>query len=275
MWAFAGAITAAGAAAVYAADAMAEEDAKNERRLQEIMQREERRMKDLRQMNEQEMSQSIAERKELIRLAQELGKNTREVGAAFDELGKQRMEIRKNFVQPFEDAMNFIASTGIGAEKVQSLLDGQAGEESRNALVNEVGSMVSAFDSAMKAGNQAAMKAMVENLLRSSQGARTAFIEAGEMTADGLKAMMTLVQESKHGAAGAFSEALGNNLSIASSRENRPKAPVVNMNGGQTFKIQQEFRDQDPDRIAIAFQDRLTRAAVSRVQSSTSMPFGA
>lgn len=51
-------------------------------------------------------------------------------------------------------------------------------------------------------------------------------------------------------------------------------SPTVNFNGGQTFNIKQDFRDQDPDRVAVIFRQDITRAATSRVTSRNSMAFG-
>lgn len=47
----------------------------------------------------------------------------------------------------------------------------------------------------------------------------------------------------------------------------------ITMNGGQTFNIKQDFRDQDPDRVAIVFREDLMRAAFARGTAKTSGPF--
>jgi hypothetical protein len=47
----------------------------------------------------------------------------------------------------------------------------------------------------------------------------------------------------------------------------------VNFNGA-TINIKQDFRDQDPDRVAIVFKDSLANAAVNRTQSMMQTPFG-
>lgn len=51
-------------------------------------------------------------------------------------------------------------------------------------------------------------------------------------------------------------------------------APTVDARGS-TFHIKQDFRDQDPDRVAIVFQRDLIRSAESRFMARTSLPFGA
>ena len=53
-----------------------------------------------------------------------------------------------------------------------------------------------------------------------------------------------------------------------------PAAPVVHMSGGQTFKITQDFRDVDPDRIALVFERDMVKLAENRIQARTTIPFG-
>jgi hypothetical protein len=54
----------------------------------------------------------------------------------------------------------------------------------------------------------------------------------------------------------------------------KPAAPQVNFNGGQTFNIKQDFRDQDPDRMALVFERDIIRSAENRRQARTASPFG-
>lgn len=49
--------------------------------------------------------------------------------------------------------------------------------------------------------------------------------------------------------------------------------PTVNM-GGVTVVMQQDFRDQDPDRIALIFRRDLMRAAMSPLSAKTGQPIG-
>lgn len=51
-----------------------------------------------------------------------------------------------------------------------------------------------------------------------------------------------------------------------------PSGPSIQMNGGQTFHIKQDFRDQDPDRVAVVFREDLMKAAFARTSAKT--PFG-
>ena len=44
--------------------------------------------------------------------------------------------------------------------------------------------------------------------------------------------------------------------------------------GVANFHIKQDFRDQDPDRIALVFKKDIGQAAVSRTASRVATPFG-
>ncbi len=53
----------------------------------------------------------------------------------------------------------------------------------------------------------------------------------------------------------------------------KPPPPVQDFRGS-TININQDFRDQDPDRVAIVFRQDLMRAAESRRQGRVGTPFG-
>jgi len=51
------------------------------------------------------------------------------------------------------------------------------------------------------------------------------------------------------------------------------KATPMQFNGA-IFNIKQDFRDQDPDRVAVVFQRDIQRAAENRLMARTSLAFG-
>lgn len=53
-----------------------------------------------------------------------------------------------------------------------------------------------------------------------------------------------------------------------------PNKTTLNLNGGQTFNIKQDFRDQDPDRIALVFRDDIAKSASHRIRSQVRTAFG-
>jgi|SRR5579859_1043698 len=52
------------------------------------------------------------------------------------------------------------------------------------------------------------------------------------------------------------------------------QGPSVNMFGGQTFNIKQDFREADPDRVMVVFRKDLVNQAMNRRQARNSTPFG-
>ena len=53
----------------------------------------------------------------------------------------------------------------------------------------------------------------------------------------------------------------------------KPETPKVSI-GSATFNVKQDFRDQDPDRVAIVFERDMARAVENRLQAMTVSPFG-
>jgi hypothetical protein len=53
----------------------------------------------------------------------------------------------------------------------------------------------------------------------------------------------------------------------------KPPAPVNDFRGSK-FEIQQDFRDQDPDRVAAIFQKDIERAVVNRSMSTRAFGLG-
>jgi hypothetical protein len=42
---------------------------------------------------------------------------------------------------------------------------------------------------------------------------------------------------------------------------------------GTKIEVKQDFRDEDPDRVAVSFERRFSRSVVDRVSSSYATPF--
>lgn len=128
------------------------------------------------------------------------------------------------------------------------------------------------FQQAMKIEDDATKMYIVRQLL-GSQALQRAFIQAADMTDEGYKALLESVVKGG-GAMSKFAEQLRG--IIGEPGAGKIAAPKFNMNfnGGQTFKINQEFRDADPDRIAMVFRRDLISAAERRVMSNYSSPFG-
>jgi hypothetical protein len=111
-------------------------------------------------------------------------------------------------------------------------------------------------------------------LLGDSEAMRNAFLDSAEMTTEGFMSLSKTVRELGEDFSHGFGQQIENVGKAQMEMNARKSAPQINLNGGQTFKIQQNFRDQDPDRVVVAFERRYTNAALKRVQSLTSTPFG-
>lgn len=127
------------------------------------------------------------------------------------------------------------------------------------------------FQQAMQIEDEATKMYIARQLLGSRELQR-AFIQAADMTDEGYKALLESVVKGG-GAMSKFAEQL---RGIVGEPGGKIEAPKFNMNfnGGQTFKINQEFRDADPDRVAMVFRRDVLAAAERRVMSNYSSPFG-
>lgn len=173
---------------------------------------------------------------------------------------RDQHEANRKMVEFAEDA----------AKRYQALYASQQGMVD----VSEQNSMISVisrqFQAAQEANNQGAMQ-YIANLLTRSQELRQAFLQSADMTSEGYKWLADLTQQS----AGEFSDSLKRLAEEAAKKEKKTaSAPIVNFNGGQTFKIQQDFRDQDPDKVFYVMQRDVLAAATRRLQSSYATPFG-
>lgn len=190
----------------------------------------------------------------------------------FDKLDKQRRELLKMYVTPMEEAKAAVErASRIVAEEGESVSSSMLAKfaEGEKTIALGIDTM---FTRAHKAHNEAVEKYMLTTL-NSSKDLKTSFLMASEMTAEGFAHLADV--------ASTMGDDFAQLTSQLRSRQERAineaivqATPQVNFNGGQVFKIQQNFRDQDPDRIVVSFQRRITQAAVSRVQAVTTTPFG-
>jgi polyhydroxyalkanoate synthesis regulator phasin len=134
--------------------------------------------------------------------------------------------------------------------------------------------IVNAFQGAISSGNKAQAE-YIAGMLDKSEQLRDAFVKSGDLTTEGFEKMADML---KQGAEDFRNRLVAEVSEIAwvpgAVKGAKPKAPSISMSGGQVFKIQQDFRDQDPDRIAILFRRDIAGAATRRVQARTASPFG-
>lgn len=135
---------------------------------------------------------------------------------------------------------------------------------------NTAAQVVDAYNFAQSQHSEAAIAYAAKFMLESGLTAK-AITDAGQELEGGFEEF----QERFAGAAGKTADLLKNFMGGGGGgKDMKIEAPQVHMGGGNTFNIKQDFRDQDPDRVALVFRRDVARAAESRRQSRMSTPFG-
>ncbi len=264
IWAAAAAVTALTAGFAYFVHEGQQADNEMRDRIDELIARERDRNDELGQLSEMEHDMQVRERNELIQLAEELGEKTAAI-KRFEEAGADKRAIDEQYINPALAAAENLRMTDKGAAR---------DDVYRTAEETAVSEMSNALKNAVQSGDTEVSKALLKIML-DNEKLKAAFMNSADVVgigADAIKLSLKSLEEM-----GLEGGNLSKFFKSEAAREFPGVAPEtkINFNGGQTFKIQQEFRDQDPDRIAVAFERRFTQAAVARVQASTSAPFGA
>jgi hypothetical protein len=106
-------------------------------------------------------------------------------------------------------------------------------------------------------------------MLTQSKAGREAIESGAVHIAGGMDAMIKMLEDKAPELARKLREA-GN---VVKTQGGVKPAAGITFNGAN-FHIKQDFRDQDPDRIALVFKKELSSAAVSRTMARTATPFG-
>ena len=144
-------------------------------------------------------------------------------------------------------------------------------EGARDAALNDnAKAYAQAFDVAAAANDEAAMK-YVADFLMGNESLKNALIKAGP---DVMKSFDSLA-----GVLGSIGGKDGKDLAAAITKGWRPnlginpKANLIqNFNG--SINIKQDFRDEDPDRVALVFRRDLANVGTNRLQARVASPFG-
>jgi hypothetical protein len=202
-------------------------------------------------------------RKAYVETATELGENSRAAGELADQAWASYRAVRE-MTQPAEEAAKLMDHFA------KSLQAGMIPDEQDLARQQSlIDSVATGFDAARTKQNAAAMQYIADVLLK-SEGLRNAFITSANLTGDAFDVLADLVKGKNEDFAAALRARAGEGRAGAAVQA----APKVVMNGGQTFNIKQDFRDQDPDRVAIVFERDVARMSERRLQAGTSSPFG-
>ncbi len=184
---------------------------------------------------------------------------------AMIESAKELAEVTKAATAANEEAIKKEIQLG-----VSTAIAGQTnatGDQAANLASNAVFLLIDAYNTASKQGNAALAQVAAQTIAGSAE-LQKALLKSGVEVEGGLSDFA----EKLVAGASQFAS-FGDALKAKAAAKTAP-APVLQMTGGQTFKITQDFRDGDPDRIFMSFQDDVIKAATRRFQAGTSQPFG-
>lgn len=156
-----------------------------------------------------------------------------------------------------------VTAAQLGAGQSQKAAE----EYAANVVANQAALLIDAYGEATRTGN-ASLAVMAAQTIAGSKALQEAFLKSSANVQGGLEQFADVLLSGGAQFAG-FASAIRGKAAKAV-----PTAPVVHMSGGQTFKITQDFRDQDPDRVALVFQRDMVKLAENRIQARTTIPFG-
>jgi hypothetical protein len=193
--------------------------------------------------------------------AQGLGDEAKKYVAALDAMAASTAQS----VAPFDALANKFTDEGR-----QKMLEGYRGPQEGYASMAAMNikssalEFIDAYNIAVKSHDDGKIR-YVEGLVKGNEDIQKALLEGADKFEGGVVA---------------FARKVGDQGFIKSAQERakgmagtKAMAPQVNFNGA-TFNIKQDFRDQDPDRVAIVFRDDIAKNAIARTQASTQTPFG-
>lgn len=195
-----------------------------------------------------------------VKTAEELGENSRAAGDLADRAWAAHRAMR-DMVGPVEEAQkmfdNFAKARSAG------MIPDEQSIATADALIGQVGS---SFTKAMNAQNVGAQQ-YIANLLAKSEGLQSAFLASANLTSEGFEALASMVESQSS----EFAELLRGRAAEGKKSAATPAAPKIVMTGGQTFNVKQDFRDQDPDRVAIMFEKGIVQTIERRLGAGSSV----
>lgn len=145
--------------------------------------------------------------------------------------------------------------------------------ENIGTTYTEGAAMVTEFTAAFKAAQESHNQTTINQALRMLQSSSTlqlALVQSGLNVEGGFEA---LLEAAEKGGSEFGKMAKGLKALLGNGKLN-PGKMGVNIGGGNTFNIKQEFREGDPDRVLTVFKGGIAKAALSRLNARVSTPFG-
>lgn len=194
--------------------------------------------------------------------AKKIGESTGELGLFIDAQRRQRDRL--------DDATKGMREAfGLSTQISDDLYKTDEGTNRATQLqIDAATAFTSSFNAALEANDKAALEG-AKRILMGANSLQDVLVSNGSAVGLSLSALADVVGDS--------SKDFRAKLLAQAAREKQnadPRNKVLQFNGGQVFNIKQDFRDQDPDRVAVVFQRDITRAAENRIQAKTVPAFG-
>lgn len=201
----------------------------------------------------------------MIKNAAEAGINTQQIAAQI-EAEKAKHAALVQSAEGMVKARDMMAKYN----QPNQTLDPGALDQMASAQTDAARAFSESFMAAAKAGNQGALNAAVQ-IVAGSKSLQQSLLMSGLQVGLSLEKLAEVIGDKVDD----FGERLRRRAAEDSKASAaKPPPTVMQFNGGQTFNIKQDFRDQDPDRVALVFRRDIERAAESRLQARTALPFG-
>jgi hypothetical protein len=186
-------------------------------------------------------------------------------GGNQDAIKAQYLKNAADMGANIEQAGDDIAAAFAERARVQHDVDLAA----QAATTQSLDGFAAAFNDAAKAHDQGAMN-QIAAIMRGASGIKDALTVAGpQMLGEGAEAFIAALKNV--GEDGLAKTLKGGLKADTAHLKASPTHVTQNFSGG--IQIKQDFKDADPDRILVAFTDRLASVASSRLQPRGALPF--
>lgn len=185
-------------------------------------------------------------------------------GAKIEDLKKKYTEASMELGQTYAEAGQEFEN--IYARHAETVKAAHAVDAA--AVTGDIATVAAAYNQAGTMHHEA-MQKYIATAIAGNQGLIDALTAGGtQLIEGGFAPLMKMIEDAKGGnILSGLKSAMSPKLDLKSAGAN------VNFNHN-VFQIKQDFRKDDPDKIALIFRRDVVRNAVNRVQARTSTPFG-
>lgn len=221
-----------------------------------------------------------------------MGKGGTVVGGAKRDTAEKAMEGRAHqdlsaegtvaFEKAAANYRKLAAATGVASEAAEQLIASQRAQrestmatfahEAAQAEGGQYQNFNQQLQNAVNAHDEGAEK-LALSYIQNSGMLKQALVNGGITIAGGMEAMMKVVSEESPELARQLAE-MRKASGIGADRVGITASRTTNVNISGGIQIKQDFRDQDPDRIALVFRDDVARKALTATSAKTSSLFG-